>query len=549
MGRIRQRLLPMARHTYSPRIAAPRWCAAVAVALTVLLTGSPALVQAQSAASGGTSTVVIRSFKIEGDNPFDAARTAALLRPFTGEAPSLDRLQEAAATLEKALRAEGFGFFRVTLPPQETTSDIVLKVVRFPVGKLIVSNNKHFDEANIRASVPPLSEGQTPNTQTLARALAVANENPAKRITAAFKEGAKPDTIDVNLEVTDNRPYYAFAQLNNSGGGGNTGNWRLTGGISHANLWNLDHQGTITYTTAPDHWSSVKQYGFNYKAPIYALGGVVTAYYSYSTVFSGVVADAFNVTGGGRFSGITYTQYFAPRGDYRDYLSIGLDDKYFINDTRFIQSNAAVGGNARTRPLTIGYTGRLEKQWGSAGFNVEFSRNISGGRDNNSAAYVASPRAGADAHWSAWRASTDVSFALPQQWTLGLKARGQVAREPLLSGEQFGIGGSSSVRGVNDRVLSGESGISTGIELSTAQYFETTRFVGFVEGGTVWREHRGSPVAGTLGRESLASAGFGVRFNYRGMLTANLDYGRVISGAVSQPRGTDKLHASFVFKY
>ena len=492
---------------------------------------------------------VIRSFKVEGDNPFDAARTAALLQPFTGEVPNLDRLQEAAVALEKALRAAGFGFFRVTLPPQETTSEIILKVVRFPVGKLAVTGNKHFDEANVRASLPPLSEGQTPNTQALARALAVANENPAKRITAAFKEGGKPDTIDVNLEVTDNRPYYAFAQLNNSGGGGNTGNWRLTGGISHANLWNLDHQATLTYTTAPEHWSAVKQFGFNYKAPIYAWGGVVTAYYSYSTVFSGVVADAFNVTGGGRFGGLTYTQYFAPSGDYRDYFSVGIDDKYFINNTRFIQSNAAVGGNARTRPLTLGYTGRLEKQWGTLGFNLEYLRNLSGGRDNNTAAYLASPRAGADASWSAWRASTDVSFALPQQWTLALKARGQVGREPLLSGEQFGIGGSSSVRGVGDRALSGESGISTGLELGSPQYFETTRLVGFIEGGTVWREHRGVPVAGTLGRESLASAGFGLRFNYRGMFTANLDYGRVISGALTQPRGTDKLHASFVFKY
>ena len=494
---------------------------------------------------------VIAQFKVEGENPIGEAQAQRVLQAFTGEAPTLDRLQEASAALEKALRDAGYGFFRVNLPPQETSGTITLKIIQFPIGKLTLSNNKFFDDANIRASVPALTQGQTPNTQRLARALAVANENPAKRLTAAFKEGSVPDTIDVALEVADNRPWYGFMQLNNSGTGGNTGRWRVTGGLSHANLWNLDHQGTLTYTTSPEHWNEVKQFGFNYKAPIYALGGMITAYYSYSTVFSGVVADAFRVTGGGRFGGISYTQYLAPRGDYRDYVTLGIDDKYFINDTRFIQSNAALGGNARTRPLTATYTGRYEQKWGSVGFNVDYARNWRSGANNTDAAYVASPRAGASSAWSAWRGGLDALYALPADWSLNAKLRGQAARVPLLSGEQFGLGGVGSVRGVPDRAISGESGFSSTLEVLSPQWNVWDgglRALGFVEGGKVYREYRGIAPTTPL-KDSIASTGLGLRYSYKTLLSINLDYGRVISPSATIKRGTDKLHATFIIKY
>jgi hemolysin activation/secretion protein len=493
----------------------------------------------------------IDGFKLDGQNPLGEAASQAVLKPFIGEAAGIERLQEAASALETELRNKGWGFYRVTLPPQEAQGMITLKVLGFKVGSVTVKGNRQFSDENIRASLPPLKEGEVPNSLALARSLAVANENPSKRVTAAFREGKAPDTIDVNLEAADSRPYYGFAVLNNSGAKGPTGRFRSTVGVSHANLFGLDHQFTATATSSPGHWNAVKQFGLNYRAPVYAFGGMVTGYYSYSTTSSGVIANAFNVTGGGKFGGLSYTQYFAPRGDYRDYVTIGIDDKHFLSNTTFIQANARVGAlDTRTRPLSLGYVGRMEEKWGNWGFNVDYARNLRGGRDNTNAAYATS-NANATTQWHAWRFGADANWQLPRNWLLTGRIKGQTTNRPLLSGEMFGVGGSSSVRGVEERIVSGERGWQTNLEITTPGFFDNrVRAVGFWDMGRISRIQ---PAPGVLGSESVASLGAGLRWNmatsFGLSMSANVDYGRVIRGTAAYPRGHDKLHFSLTARY
>lgn len=324
------------------------------------------------------ASFTVSGYAVEGDNPLGEAQTQAALAPFVGQHVGIERLQQAATALETLLRENGYGFYRVVLPPQDIGGVIRLQMFRFTVGTVEIKGNQFFSNDNILRSLPQLATGSSPNTNALARDLALANENPSKRVNVTFRQGQLDDTVDASVDVKDSRTVSAFVLLNNTGTA-QTGNGRLTLGASHANLFDKDHQATFTYTTSPTEPGRVHQWGGYYRAPLYDHGAMVSGYYTTSSVSSGVVANTINVTGRGDFAGIAVSYYLAPKGDYRSYLTLGLDDKHFRNDKITTLGGAALFPNYRTRPLTLSYTGRFQKQWGQWGYNLEYAHNLSSG--------------------------------------------------------------------------------------------------------------------------------------------------------------------------
>ncbi|MCB2001925.1 MAG: ShlB/FhaC/HecB family hemolysin secretion/activation protein [Burkholderiaceae bacterium] len=490
------------------------------------------------------ASFTVSGYAVEGDNPLGEAQTQAALAPFVGQHVGIERLQQAATALETLLRENGYGFYRVVLPPQDIGGVIRLQMFRFTVGTVEIKGNQFFSNDNILRSLPQLATGSSPNTNALARDLALANENPSKRVNVTFRQGQLDDTVDASVDVKDSRTVSAFVLLNNTGTA-QTGNGRLTLGASHANLFDKDHQATFTYTTSPTEPGRVHQWGGYYRAPLYDHGAMVSGYYTTSSVSSGVVANTINVTGRGDFAGIAVSYYLAPKGDYRSYLTLGLDDKHFRNDKITTLGGAALFPNYRTRPLTLSYTGRFQKQWGQWGYNLEYAHNLSSGGGNDDAAYGAN-RAGASTSWNALRYGFDVAFPLPAQWLFMARLRGQDSGDALVPGEQFGIGGALSLRGLPERVLSGDSGHWGNLEFWTPALAENLRMLVFYDFGRI-RRHNDA----TLPSASVSSFGLGVRWSMGKQLSASLDLGHVLSGRSKLPAGTsrDRAHLNVSYQF
>jgi hemolysin activation/secretion protein len=519
---------------------------------------------APTAAAAPTEPVLaVKGFRIEGENPIGEAAAQTILREFVGPSISLDRLEAAASRLERAIHEAGYGFYRVIVPPQDAGATIALRVLVFTLDRVAVKGATYFSEANIRASLPSLREGMSPNTLTLARDLALANENPAKRVVTAFRAGEKPDSVDANLEVSENAVLTPFAQLANTGTAA-TGITRLTVGASHANLFDRDHQLTATYTVSPERLSAVRQWGVFYRAPVYGTGGMVSAYWTESNVSSGTAAGV-NITGGGRFAGIQYTQYFAPRGDYRDYFTLSFDDKQFNNNITIAGLSAAAAAAANTcariasRPLTGSYSGRYEGARVTLSFNADYTRNVPGGTHNAQADYdacnpPADPSKNLTAAWSALRLGGDVGWRMAGDWLLAGRVRSQFTGTALISGEKFGVGGAQSVRALNERALAGDAGVSASLEVWTPPWWQGTRWLAFFDHGRV---RSLQPAPGSLTYESVGSMGFGMRWQYRTQLSLALDYGVVVIGNAPNAevtnrqnvRGHDRLHLNLLVKF
>lgn len=516
---------------------------------------------ASSAPAQGSDPVLLEVTKyvIEGENPISEQDTQAILAPHLGQHRALGTIEAAALALEGALRERGYSFHRVILPGQRPAGgEVKLRILQFPLAQVTVTNNHYFTSENILASLPALQPGTPPDVRVLARDLSLANEHPAKRLTIHIKESQKPDHLDAEVRVRDAPSSQTFVAL--TGGtkdrdnsiNSNTGYTRLTLGYQNSNLFDRDHALTLTYTTSPDHIDKVTQLGAFYWAPLYGYHTTLNAYWTKSDVDTGSVgvgAQSFNVSGRGEFWGLKAT-YALPRlGSVNQQASLGFDNRYFES------SVAAGGGVVQTtpvgsRPLSLRYLARYEQAEGGIGASLEYLNNLDGGRSNDATSYNAA-RTGAPRNWSAWRYGVDAQYTLSGGWSLVGRLRGQHTQDALIPGEQFGLGGVGSVRGLRDRETAGDKGYTINLEAHAPQLSWGLTPYAFYDHG---RRTYVTPVPGLTGSESAASIGIGARWNWQKNLEINTSLAVVVDGmslgtTPASDSGHTKLNFSLFYRF
>jgi hemolysin activation/secretion protein len=518
------------------------------LALLATLCVVTAPVQAQPVARVNP-VFVIRGFNIAGDNPLPEGETSKVLAPFLRTDASLETLQKATQALEAALKDKGFALHRVVLPPQEVGANVTLNIVKFVVGKVAVEGASKYTQANIRASVPELVEGKAPNFKKLAVQSAIANESQGKQIQVSLKEAEEADRIDAKIMVKESKPWNFSTSLSNTGSSA-TGSDRFTLAGSHSNVFGLDHQFSGAYTTSLERPADVKQIGLNYRVPFYALGGVLGMSFTKSDVVGNF--GAFNSTGAGQTLGVNYNHYLPPNGGYRSYFTVALDDKLFKASEI---NGIAIQAPRRSRLLAVGYTAKVETDASFWGYNAEIVANMGGGDGNDLASYLSEDARVGTSSWRALRGAANYNTSFAGDWLLSVRGQFQYSADALISGEQFGLGGSASVRGTGERPLSADRGLFATTEISTREIMPGLRLLGFVDAGWLSNVNpNGNPKPAS---DSVSSAGLGLRFSSPAGYAISADYGRVINGSqlpfvansgIPQS-GDNKFHINFSARF
>jgi hemolysin activation/secretion protein len=127
-------------------------------------------------------------------------------------------------------------------------------------------------------------------------------------------------------------------------------------------------------------------------------------------------------------------------------------------------------------PFALRYDGSQHDGLGTTSFGLGLSVNtwFSGTRANldNITGSLKS-----DGYWVALTPSLSRDFNIYNNWVLSLRADGQWADQPLISNEQFGIGGVASVRGYHEGEVFGDTGYHISAEQKTPPHL-----VGYVNG-------------------------------------------------------------------
>lgn len=522
-------------------------CRGLVAACTVALAWSAC------AQTADAPLIEIRRFTVEGENPLSEQETQAILAPHLGRHTSLSTIEAAAIALETVLRERGYSFHRVILPAQRPTEgEVKLQVLQFSLAEVAVTGNRHFSSDNILRSLPGLEPGRPPDLRQLSRQLSLANEHPSKRMTVNIKESQKPNHLDAEVRVTDVPSMQSFLAF--TGGtrdvdntiNHNTGYTRLTLGHQQSNLFDLDHALTLTVTTSPDHVSDVMQLGAFYWLPLYGYNTSLSAFWSRSDVDTGTVGvggQSFSVSGRGEFWGLRATYALPKFGQVSQHASLGFEDRFFKSDIGF-QGAPALNPNVGSRPLSLRYLARAEDiDWGIGGY-LEYLVNLDGGRANDDTSYN-NARAGARRGWDAWRYGLDANRALGGGWNFVGRLRGQYTNDPLIPGEQFGVGGVSTVRGLRERETTGDRGHVLNLEIhAPALSWGISPFV-FYDAGE--RRHV-TPIAGIPTSDSVASVGVGARWSWERQLEVSVTLASVLNSvSLGTAPATDSGHTKFNF--
>ncbi|MDM0074835.1 ShlB/FhaC/HecB family hemolysin secretion/activation protein [Variovorax sp. J2P1-59] len=480
----------------------------------------------------------IKRIRVDGDSLLDAAHIDALLAPFIGANKTLIDVQAAREALLAEYARRGWGAVEVLVPEQEVRDgEVVVRVIEARVSQVRVTGNEHFDTANIRRSLPAVQEGQAPNTRALAAQLRLANTNPLKQTTAVLQPGAEAGSVDVEARVSDQRPYRFSIGLDNTGNP-ETGNLRLGLGFQHANVFGLDHVLSLQYVTAPydddnTHRLSaipgddVRIWGAAYRIPLPALGDSIEFTAGYANVNSGVVQGIFNVTGAGRIYGARYNFGLQGTPWLEHQLSLGIEKRDYDNRVFAVGSGVELVPDYSLQPIGVTYSGLLRAPQGEGSFSAGLVRNLPGGSQGDQAAFDA-VRRGAEADYTLLRASASYTHALPSDFQARVRFAGQYTSDVLLPGEQFGIGGMDSLRGLYERQLLADKGYSGSLEFYSPDLGRYTgqpdlrlRFLAFVDFAKGWRNE---PQAIELAKVDARSYGVGLRMAWSNTYSLRFDY-------------------------
>ena len=511
----------------------------------------------------------IQRFLVDGNTILSQGELDRILAPFSGKDRDFGHIQRALEALQDVYTRRGYNAVRVSVPEQDIRSGQVrLRVIEARIRRVQVQGNRFFDEKNVRAGLPSLKEGTSPNTRAIGQHAQLVNENPAKQVSVALQAADDPGQVDATVRVTDEKPSRVSMSADNTGTPA-TGNLRTGLGYQNANLFNGDDVINAQYLSSPGHASDVKVFGAAYRVPVYKLSGVVDVLAGYSSVNSGTVLDVFTVSGKGTVFGLRYTQLLGRFDTYEHRVALGWDYRAYKNSVIFGDSGQSEVPDITVRPVSLTYIGRASQVGRDLSFNVSYSRNIPGGPNGDQEAFtgildssgnlvvdsngnpVRRPaRAGASAKYSIWRAGVVFSQVLPSDFILRAAANAQQTRDLLVPGEQFGMGGADSVRGYYER----ETASDVGRRFSLEGYGPD--FGSWI--GSTWRARalvfydaaRGHDNIPERGPENkLGSFGLGVRANQGKSFAFRLDVARVTQDAGTRLKGEYRAHAAVAYSF
>lgn len=509
----------------------------------------------------------INQFVVVGDTILGAARIAALVKPFTGPDRDFGDVQQAIEALEAAYRSEGYNSVTVILPEQELKDgDILIKVIESKIRNISVEGNQYFSTANIEAGFPTLEKGKTPLIHKVSQNLRVVNENPAKKVNLQLQNGENEDDLNAVLKVSDDKPWKVGLTFDNTGNQA-TGDYRIGFLGQYFNLFNLDHVGTIQFATSPDKADKVTSYSASYRIPIYRFGDSVDIFGGYSDVDSGTtqinLGDATasfpsNITSSGKgiASGIRYNYNLRRFGAYEHRLVGGVDyRRYDQNLAMQFGDITSIGDTTVTvHPLSLTYNGALTFEGGDAGFYLGVVRNDRWGSGEQSDFDKQPGQPPVD--YTILRFGASAGHAFFGDWQFRLLFNGQYTDNTLISGEQFGFGGSAGGRGYQEREVAGDQGYAGTAEIYTpdlARFLSIPgaglRLLGFYDVGVTFKNH---PARGEDDRKEPASAGAGLRMTYSKYFIFALDWGYALhslSGEGATRSGDSRIHFRAMLTY
>lgn len=485
--------------------------------------------------------------RVKGNTLLDRREIEKTIYPFLGESKDIDTVEKARAALEEVYQGKGYQTVAVDIPEQDVVNGVVyLNVTEAKISRLRVTESRYFSLGSIKAKVPELAEGKVPNLSVMQEQLAeLGRQSSDRTVVPILRAGDTPGTLEVDLKVSDKFPLHGKVEVNGRNVAG-TSRLRTIASLRYDNLWQKFHSASFMYQTAPEKPDEVEVYVGTYVMPLFDTENRLALYAVRSSSDSQIAsAGALSIIGIGNIYGARVVMPLANKDNYFHTLTMGADYKSFEEDLFLIGADT-LRTPISYLPFMAQYTGYISHDKSLLSFNAGLNFSIRG--LGNDAQEFADKRFLAKPNYLIFSGGIDYKRTLPFGMEFVSRVTGQVADSPIISNEQYAIGGDESVRGYHEIQVLADHGVQGSLELISPHLLPLTdswEFINklkglvFVDAGRGWLQN---VLPGIDDKFNLAGVGFGFRLQAWKYLIANLDVGFPLISQREVKTGSPRLH-------
>lgn len=489
----------------------------------------------------------VLEYRLEGATLLPVATMEQSVYRYLGEGRTLADVEKAREALEQAYHSAGYLTVLVTIPQQKVEGGVVrLTVTEAPVDRLRVVESRYYSLGEIKAGVPELSEGQVPYFPEMQKQLAALNRSGDRKITPLLRPGRTPGTVEVDLKVQDRLPLHGSIEINDRYSLGTT-RTRLSGNLRWDNLWQKQHGIGLTVQTAPELPKESKVFAATYTWPLSS--GAILAIYGVHSASDIAAVGTLNVLGNGDIYGVRYIRPLPSREGFFHSASLGVDYKDFDQTVNLIG-----GGDFNTPirylPFTLGWDGSWSGERRSTRLGIAFNFHMRGLVADEQD--FANKRFKGRPNYAYLRGNLTHTEHVQSGWRFTLRTAAQIAAQPLISNEQFAIGGVESVRGYYESAAVGDDGVMIAVEAATpnlarhaGDFIDDLRLLAFADAGHV-RVRK--PLPGQFSQFDLAGAGLGLRVKAKGVAAA-IDWAHALKDIAGTASGDNRVHFKLSYEW
>lgn len=490
--------------------------------------------------------------RVKGNTLIDKKQLERTIYPFLGPKKSIDNVEMARTALEELYRTQGYQTVSVDIPEQDVKNGVVyLQVVEGKVSRLRVTDSRYFSLGKIKAGVPELAEGNVPNLPKMQKQLAeLAGQSPDRQITPILRAGETPGTLEVDLKVKDELPLHGRVELNGRNTS-STSRLRLVSSLHYDNLWQAMHSASLMYQVSPENNKEVDVWAGTYAMPLFD-DGTRFAFYTVSSSSNSQIASAgaMSVVGIGNIYGARLIKPLNPLNDYFHSATLGMDYKDFQEDLKLIGADSIKTPIAYT-PFLAQYSGNLRGKESMTNFDLGLHFSVRG--LGNKQQQFEDKRYKARADYMYLTGNLKFSHELPLGMEVVSRFAGQAADSPLISNEQFSLGGAQSVRGYFETQALADDGVFGSLELhsphlvpSDWEFVNNLKVLAFLDAGKGWIK---DALPGNVKSNTLTSTGFGVHFKLWKQLSGAFDVGIPLTSLHPVNKGDPRLHFNIATEF
>lgn len=501
----------------------------IGIYLGVALGGGRVTSRAAEQPLSQVTNVFVREFRFTGNKAVKSPDLAKVVSSYTNRVINLGDLEEARRAVSLQYVNHGYINSGAVLDDQQVKEGIVtLRIVEGRLSEIRVHPTNNWLSANYVRDRLSLAAGTPLNMPRLEESLLMLRDNPnVARVNAELMPGAAPGDGILDVLVAERNPWHVAFEARNDRPP-SVGGEIMEMLVSHQNVTGHSdplevHWGLIQRARNGVEASGLDNLGASYRFAVTPYD--TTLQLSYNRNNFAVLEEPFNalaIHSQSQSAGLVLRHPFIHTPSREFAVSLGVDRKSsesFLLGVPFSFSPGAVNGKitATTAHFVQEYVERSQAQVLSFRSSINVGVKALGATDNGTSR---------DSSYVGWVGQAQYVRRLDERGDqLILSASGQWADDPLLSPEQFSIGGSSTVRGYRENQIVRDMGFIGTVELRFPVLYNkegaaSLQLAPFFDLGKGWNVRQPTPDPG-----DIASLGIGLLCTPNEKINAQIYWG------------------------